>query len=87
MQLPKLRDRVNACYGYAAISRISLTQTAPGGFAEGQADFGHAPRAEAPAADPALCREASAAAKGVQDDGLRAALESLTLNFLTRTKT
>jgi hypothetical protein len=87
MQLPKLRERVNACYGYAAISRISLTQTAPSGFAEGQADFGHAPRAEPPVADPALSREASATASGVQDDALRAALESLTLNFLTRTKT
>lgn len=86
MQLPKLRERVNACYGYAAISRISLTQTAPGGFAEGQADFGHAPPAQPRAPDPALCGEATAAAKGVQDDGLRAALESLTLNFLTRTK-
>ena len=86
MQLPKLRGRVNACYGYAAISRISLTQTAPSGFSEGHAEFGDAPRAEVPAADPALCREASAAAEGVQDDGLRAALEALTLNFLTRTK-
>ena len=86
MQLPKLRERVNACYGYAAISRISLTQTAPSGFSEGHAEFGDAPRAEVPAADPALCREASAAAEGVQDDGLRAALEALTLNFLTRTK-
>ena len=86
MQLPKLRERVNACYGYAAISRISLTRTAPAGFSDGHAEFGHAPRAEAPAADPALCREASVAAEGVQDDGLRAALEALTLNFLTRTK-
>jgi hypothetical protein len=87
MQLPKLRERVNACYGYAAISRIAITQTAPAGFAEGQADFGRAPPADARTADPALCREASAAAQGVKDDGLRAALESLTLNFLTRTKT
>ena len=39
MQLPTIRDRVNACYGYNAISRITLTQTAPTGFAEGQASF------------------------------------------------
>ncbi len=49
MQLPKIRDRVNACYGYNAISRVTITQTAPSGFAEGQADFtygaeGHATR-------------------------------------------
>ncbi|MCA3444985.1 MAG: DUF721 domain-containing protein [Rhodobacter sp.] len=87
MQLPKLRERVNACYGYAAISRIAITQTAPAGFAEGQADFGRAPPAEPRTADPALCREAGAAARGVKDDGLRAALESLTLNFLTRSRT
>ena len=43
MQEPKLRERVNACYGYAAISRIRITQTAPTGFAEGQAQFGAAP--------------------------------------------
>ncbi len=87
MQLPGLRERVNACYGYAAISRIAITQTAPAGFAEGQADFGRAPPADPRAADPALYREASAAARGVKDDGLRAALESLTLNFLTRSRT
>ena len=43
----------------SAISRISLTQTAPAGFAEGQADFGPSPRAEPPAADPALRRQAA----------------------------
>lgn len=84
MQLPGLRERVNACYGYAAISRISLTQTAPGGFAEGRAAFGPAPRVEPPVADPALRRQASATAEGVRDDGLRAALEALALNFLAR---
>jgi len=87
MQLPVLRERVNACYGYAAISRISLTQTAPTGFAEGRADFLPAPPVPSPAADPALCSEASARVQGVQDDALRAALETLTLNFLTRKKT
>jgi hypothetical protein len=86
MQLPRLRDRVNACYGYNAISRISLTQTAPQGFAEGQAQFGHAPAA-APAPDPSIVAEAAATAEGVHDEGLRAALETITRNFLTRQKT
>ncbi len=86
MQLPKLRDRVNACYGYAAISRITLTQTAPIGFAEGQAEFAPAPKIETPP-DPALLAEATATADGVRDEGLRAALEQITLNFLKRTKT
>jgi hypothetical protein len=86
MQLPRLRDRVNACYGYNAVSRIVLTQTAPSGFADGQASFLHAAPA-APAPDPALLAEASAVAQGVRDDGLRAALETITRNFLTRRKT
>ena len=33
MQLPQLKERVNACYGYNAVQRILLTQTAPEGFA------------------------------------------------------
>lgn len=84
MQLPGLRKRVNACYGYGAISRISLTQTAPGGFAEGRAAFGPAPQVETPIVDPALRRQASTTAEGVHDDGLRAALEALALNFLAK---
>lgn len=86
MQLPRLRERVNACYGYNAISRITLTQTAPAGFAEGQTPFSPAP-ARTPAPDPAILAEASATAAGVRDDGLRQALETITRNFLTRRKT
>ena len=39
MQKEVLRERVNAAYGYNAIARIRLTQTAPPGFAEGQASL------------------------------------------------
>ena len=39
MQLERIRERVNAVYGYNAISRVHLTQTAGAGFAEGQAQF------------------------------------------------
>ncbi len=86
MQLPRLRERVNACYGYNAISRIALTQTAPSGFADGQAEFIPAPKAAQPP-DPAVVARASAAAEGVRDENLRAALETITRNFLTRRKT
>lgn len=48
MQKEQLRDRVNAVYGYAAISRILLTQTAATGFAEGQASFAPAAAPKAP---------------------------------------
>jgi hypothetical protein len=41
MQLPTIIERVNACYGYSAISRIRITQTAAIGFEEGQKAFDH----------------------------------------------
>lgn len=85
MQKEKLREKVNAVYGYAAISRILLTQTAATGFAEGQAQFSHAPRAK-PAPSPAIRAEAETLAAPVQDADLRNALETLVQNFLTRRK-
>lgn len=85
MELPRIRDRVNACYGYAAIARISITQTAPTGFAEGQVEFTPAPKA-AKAVDPAILQAAAETADGVQDTSLRAALENLARNVLSRRK-
>ncbi len=83
MQKDRLRERVNAVYGYNAIARILLTQTAATGFAEGQAQFTPAPR-QAPAQDPAIAEEAARTAEGITDSGLRAALERLAQNILTR---
>jgi hypothetical protein len=80
MALPRLIERVNSAYGYAAISRISLTQTAATGFAEGQTPF--APAKKAP--DPKARAEAEGLAAPVRDQGLRAALELLGQNILTR---
>jgi hypothetical protein len=84
MDLPRLRERVNACYGYNAIARIVLTQTAPTGFAEGQTPFTPKPAAMAP--DPALAASAQAIAAPVTDPGLRTALEKLAGNVLSRAK-
>ena len=86
MQKEKLREKVNAIYGYAAISRISLTQTAATGFAEGQAMFTPAPKATPPAPDPAIQAEAKSTAAPIQNEALRAALEALGQNILTRRK-
>lgn len=83
MALPQLKDRVNAVYGYAAVSHIHLTQTAATGFAEGQAEFTPAARPEKPT-DPATTAKAQAAADGVADPSLRQALEQLAQNILTR---
>lgn len=85
MQKEQLREKVNAVYGYAAISRIRLTQTAPSGFSEGQAQF--QPRKSAgdtPAPDPEAQRRAEETARDIQDDKLRAALEALATNIYTR---
>lgn len=85
MQKEKLRERVNAVYGYAAISRILLTQTAATGFAEGQAAFSTKPK-EAPVPDPQVQAEAARTAAPIHDEGLRRALEALAQNILTRRK-
>jgi hypothetical protein len=85
MALPHLKDRVNAVYGYSAVNHIHLTQTAATGFAEGQADFAHGPKVVTPPApDPAVIAKAHAVAEGVGDPSLRAALEQLAQNILTR---
>lgn len=87
MQLPQIRDKVNACYGYNAIARVVLTQTAPTGFAEGQAQFTPAPKAPPPAPSAELRAAAHATAEGLTDPGLRAALEQLAQNILSRSAT
>jgi hypothetical protein len=86
MQKEKLRERVNAVYGYNAIARIRLTQTAAEGFAEGKAQFAPAPRPDRAAPGPALVARAHDAAREVADPGLRDALEALGRNVLSRSK-
>ena len=87
MEKEKLRARVNAVYGYNAIARVRVTQTAPTGFAEGQVAFGPAPgrNKEAPP-DPALQDKAAGLAEPIEDDGLRQALARLGENILTKTQ-
>lgn len=86
MHLPRIVEKVNAIYGYAAISRIALTQTAATGFAEGQAEFTSAPKtAQEPA--PEIMAQARDTAAPIADPGLRAALEALAQNILNRRRT
>lgn len=85
MQKEQIRTRVNAVYGYNAISRVHLTQTAPIGFAEGQAEFAPAPKA-APAPDPLIRAAAERVVAPISDPGLRSALEALAENILNRRK-
>jgi len=87
MQKERLREKVNAVYGYNAISRIRITQTAAVGFAEGQVSFAPEPKPDKPAPqDPAIRSQAAAAAQPISDDGLRSALERLGRNVLSRSK-
>lgn len=85
MQKEKIRERVNACYGYNAITKLRITQTAPTGFAEGRVAFKPAPR-KAAEPDPALKETAKDLAEGCGSDELRAALEALATNVLTKQK-
>lgn len=87
MQKETIRERVNACYGYSAISRIRLTQTAATGFAEGRPDFDHAPKKKAdPKTSYAVTEKAHSATTGVADPTLREALERLGTRILSVTE-
>lgn len=88
MLAPQIRERVNACLGYAAVARIVLTQTAEvagnavTGFAEPQTGFTGAPRR----APPDQLQRAAEAAADIRDPALRAALEALARNVLCRSQ-
>lgn len=84
MQKDTLRDRVNSVYGYAAISRIRITQTAPVGFEEGKVAFGHAPQVAETGPDPRARAAAAKQVAPVADEGLRAALERLGANIISK---
>jgi hypothetical protein len=87
MQKEQLRQKVNGIYGYNAIARIKITQTAPTGFAEGQVSFDYRP-AKAPAAGPdaQACAKAAQSAAVIGDEGLRQALARLGENIFNKTK-
>lgn len=83
MQLPDIRARVNACYGYNAISRVRIKRADPNsGFAEDQAAFVD----DRPEPEPDPAELASLGLDNVKDPGLRDALASLSKSVLTRTK-
>ncbi len=85
MQKEQLRERVNACYGYNAIARVRITQTAPTGFADGKVAFQAAPKPTSPP-DPDVVAAARDVAQGVASDDLRLALQALATNVLAKRK-
>lgn len=85
-ELPKIQERVNACYGYAAISRIRITQTAATGFSEGAIAFETKyPKPPVKISEKKTARVRKDVA-GIEDGGLRSALEALGENVLSRAK-
>lgn len=82
--LPKIRDRVNACYGYAAISHIRITQTAASGFAENQIGFATEPARQIRKPDPKKAAILNQQVENVENTELRSALAALGQNILTR---
>lgn len=85
-QLPQIQAKVNACYGYHAISRVRITQTAPTGFHEGQLAFDGPPPAKPKVATPEVKAASRETVSAVSDDGLKAALERLGENVLSKTR-
>ena len=79
MQLPRLRERVNAVYGFNAISRIVVTQTAAQGFAEGQAQFRPAPPQQSPVPAPEVVARAEEVAARFEDPKLADSMRRLAL--------
>ncbi len=87
MQKEQLRAKVNAVYGYNAIARVRVTQTAATGFAEGQVAFDARPKPPVDATpDPAIRERATQTVGTMGDESLRDALARLGENILNKTK-
>ncbi len=85
MQLPRIKERVNASYGYSAIADIRITQSGEAlGFAEPESNFTH--DHPTPTLPPAKAEKLRAEVAEVQDETLRALLESLGKNILLTSK-
>ena len=83
MQKEQIRSKVNSVYGYNAIARVRITQTATTGFAEGQVDFTHRPKSVSEMVpDAGIVKRAAETTQAVGDEGLRAALERLGTNVM-----
>ncbi len=88
MQKEKLREKVNAVYGYNAIARVRITQSSKHGFAEGKVSFQYrkesTPKRLIP--DETTVQTAAELSAGVNDDALKRALEQLACNVITKAK-
>lgn len=81
MQTELIRQKVNACYGYNAIARVRLTQTAPSGFGSSREK-----QSNAPVVSDASVEKARVATADIKDQTLREVLESFGANVISQGK-
>ncbi|WP_039018604.1 DUF721 domain-containing protein [Halocynthiibacter namhaensis] len=87
MQAEKIREKVNGCYGYAAISKVKITQTAATGFAEGKVQFKPKPRKQPEKiVTEEMKHNARDVVAGVENQTLHDALALLGENILSKQK-
>ncbi|MDG4646828.1 DciA family protein [Roseibacterium sp. SDUM158017] len=84
MRGAEIVELVNACYGYRAVARIQVTQTARTGFSEGRVAFRHAETQAPRTPDPERLAAATSGLEDIEDEGLRSALEALARNVVAR---
>lgn len=77
MERERIRERVNACYGFAAVAKIRIKQAGPEGFSIAE---------EAPKDPPPRENVLAPLADGVSDERLRLALAALAANVLSRSR-
>lgn len=82
MQVPQIIQKVNSVYGYNAISRVKITQTASTGFGESSSPFTH--KQPTKELSPEQRNSVELSVKEVSDNGLKDALARLGENILTR---
>ncbi len=79
MQIPNILERVNACYGYSAISKIKITQTSPTGFGESQKTFEQPKPAKT--LSPEAVQQVDTTVENVSNQSLKDALAQLGKNI------
>ena len=85
MQKEQIREKVNACYGYRAIARVRITQTAPTGFADGRVTFDHAPKTpKTPSSE--MQSAAKDLSRNIENEKLRMALATLGANVINKNR-
>ncbi len=81
----RIRQRVNASYGYDAVARVRITQSAALGISAAPAPLAPSPRTAPEPPDPALAERAAALVSGIADPELRRHLEALAAGILKGT--